>query len=140
MYLLDTDILSNLVKKAPSLFLLKKLKEIPEDLVLTSAINAGEIFYGAFRSPHRERILAFFGEKVFPHLEILSFDERSALAYGELKARLEKKGLTKSETDLRIAAIALQHQLTLVTGNIRHFDNIPGLRVENWIADQNWPR
>jgi len=135
MYLLDTDILSNLVKKAPSSLLLEKLKEIPEDLVVTSAINTGEIFYGAFRSPHRERILTFFAEKVFPHLEILSFDDRSARAYGELKAGLEKKGLTKSETDLRIAAIALQHQLTLVTGNTRHFDNIPGLKVENWLAD-----
>ena len=134
MYLLDTDILSNLVKKAPSSLLLKKLKEIPEDLVATSAINTGEIFYGAFRSPHRDRILAFFAEKVFPHLEILSFDDRTALAYGELKASLEKKGLTRSETDLRIAAIALQHRLTLVTGNTRHFDNIPGLKVENWLA------
>jgi len=134
MYLLDTIILSNLVKKAPSSLLLKKLKEIPEDLVATSAINTGEIFYGAFRSPHRDRILAFFAEKVFPHLEILSFDDRTALAYGELKASLEKKGLTRSETDLRIAAIALQHRLTLVTGNTRHFDNIPGLKVENWLA------
>jgi tRNA(fMet)-specific endonuclease VapC len=135
MYLLDTDILSNLVKKAPSSRLLQKLKEIPEDLVLTSAINTGEIFYAAFRSPHRERILSFFTEKVFAHLEILPFDDRSALAYGELKAGLEKKGLAKSETDLRIAAIALEHRLTLVTGNTRHFDNIPRLKVENWIAD-----
>ncbi len=91
MYLLDTDILSNLVMKAPSSLLLKKLKEIPEDLLATSAINTGEIFYGAFRSPHRQRVLAFFTEKVLPHLEILSFDDRSALAYGELKAGLEKK-------------------------------------------------
>jgi predicted nucleic acid-binding protein len=135
MYLLDTDILSNLVRKAPSSLLLRKLKEVPEDLVVTSAINTGEIFYGAFRSPNRERILTFFAEKVFPHLEILSFDDGSSRAYGELKAGLEKKGLTKSETDLRIAAIALQHRLTLVTGNTRHFDNIPGLKVENWIAD-----
>jgi len=135
MYLLDTDILSNLVKRAPSSLLLEKFKALPEDLLATTAINAGEIFYGAFRSQHRERIMAFFTEKVFPHMEILPFDDRSALAYGELKARLEKKGLTKSETDLRIAAIALQRRLTLVTGNTRHFDNIPGLKLENWIAD-----
>ncbi len=135
MYLLDTDILSNLVKKAPSSLLLRKLKEIPEDLVVTSAINTGEIFYGAFRSSHRERILTFFAEKVFPHLEILPFDDGTAQAYGELRAGLEKKGLTKSETDLRIAAVALQHRLTLVTGNTRHFDNIPGLKLENWLAD-----
>jgi tRNA(fMet)-specific endonuclease VapC len=53
--------------------------------------------------------------------------------YGKLRARLERVGTPVSEPDLRIASIALNLQLTLVTGNVRHFSRIPGLNVENWL-------
>jgi hypothetical protein len=48
-------------------------------------------------------------------------------------SRRRLRGLFRSEPDLRIAAIALQHGLTIVTGNIRHFTDIPGLSAENWL-------
>ena len=51
---------------------------------------------------------------------------------------LEKRGIGCSEPDLRIAAVAIQHSLILITGNIRHFENIPGLRVEDWTAWKNF--
>jgi tRNA(fMet)-specific endonuclease VapC len=50
-----------------------------------------------------------------------------------LKADIQREGIGCSESDLRIATIALQHNLILVSGNIRHFKNIPGLNTENWI-------
>jgi predicted nucleic acid-binding protein len=53
--------------------------------------------------------------------------------YGALKAKLEKRGLAKSEPDLRIASITLQHRLTLVTANIKRFQDISGLTVESWL-------
>jgi tRNA(fMet)-specific endonuclease VapC len=46
---------------------------------------------------------------------------------------LEKNGVGCSEPDLRIAAIAIQHKLTLITGNTKHFVNIPGLKLDNWL-------
>ena len=49
------------------------------------------------------------------------------------EAELEKQGLSCSEPDLRIAAIALRYEMVLITGNTRHFKNIPGLRSENWL-------
>jgi prevent-host-death family protein len=57
-----------------------------------------------------------------------------ARIFGRLKADLERRGLTRFEPDLQIASIALAHNLILVTGNVRHYDGIPGLRVENWLA------
>jgi hypothetical protein len=57
----------------------------------------------------------------------------SARRFGRLKASLEARGQPRSEPDLRIAAIALQHRMTIVTGNARHFAGIPGLAVENWL-------
>lgn len=133
MFLLDTDILSNLVKKQSSGFLIEKLDETPHECIFTSSINISEIYYGAFKSPGRLGILSLYEEKVFPNLTILSFDEKSARFFGEIKAKLEKKGKTKSDSDLRIAAITLQHRLILVTGNTKHFEDIPGLKVESWI-------
>jgi len=133
MYLFDTDVLSNIVKAVPSTRLLEKLAKAPADLQFTTAINVGEIYYGASRSPHRERIIQAFGAKVFPQLVILPFDEESGKLFGALKARLEKKGRSASEPDLRIASIAIQHKLVLITGNERHYKNIPRLVVENWL-------
>ena len=98
-----------------------------------TSINAAEIHYGAARAEHGEVILRIFEERVFPHLTVLPFDEKSAPVFGRLKAGLEKRGTPRSEPDLRIAAIALQHKLTLVTGNARHFAGIARLRVEDWV-------
>lgn len=133
MYLFDTDLLSNVLKKKPSLYLLSRLKDIPKNMQFTTSINVSEIYYGACRSEHKAKILKAFKEKVFPNLNILPFDLDSGKLHGELRAALEKKGISKSEPDLRIASIAKQHKLILVTGNVNHFKNIPRLKVENWI-------
>jgi len=133
MYLFDTDVLSNIVKKSPSPFLIEKLGKTSPSMQFTSAINMGEIYYGAHKTSHGDKIIRAFEERVFPLITILPFDDGAAKVYGSLKAKLEKKGIIKSEPDLRIASIAIQHKLTLITGNIKHFKHIPGLEVENWI-------
>lgn len=133
MYLIDTDTLSNIVKKKPSEVLIKKLREIPSRFQYTTAINIGEIYFGAYKSDRKDKIIKAFEENVFPNVNVLAFDEESGKTFGELKANLEKKGIGCSEPDLRIASIAIQHDLILVSGNIRHFQNIPGLKIENWI-------
>ncbi len=65
---------------------------------------------------------------------MLPFDEPAARTYAELRAELERGGRPLDEPDLRIAAIALSRNLTLVTGNVRHFNRVPSLRVENWLV------
>jgi tRNA(fMet)-specific endonuclease VapC len=134
MYLFDTDTLSNVVKPKPSGKLLQKLEETPIAFQYTSAINVGQIYYGASRSSRKKQILEAFEEMVFPNVNILPFDRQSGQVFGILKADLEKRGIGCSEPDLRIAAVAIQHSLILITGNTRHFKNIPGLRIEDWIA------
>ncbi len=133
MYLFDTDCLSNILKKAPSPLLIKKLETLPKDLQFTTSINVSEIYFGAYRSRNRKKILKAYEDKVFPNVNILPFDTGSGKIYGRLKALLEKRGLSKSEPDLMIAAIAIQHDMILVIGNKRHFMNIPGLNIEDWI-------
>lgn len=135
MVLLDTDVLSNIVKKNPSLRLLSELERRTGEPLFTTAVNTAEIYFGAARSLHRERILRVYREKVFPQLTILPFDEACAPIFGELKASLEKRGTPRSEPDLRIAAIALRHRLTVITGNTKHFTGLPRLPVEDWLSE-----
>lgn len=70
---------------------------------------------------------------LLPNLSVLPFDVAAAHRYGEVRAELERRGTPLGEADLRIGAIALTRGLTVVTGNVRHFQRIPDLSVENWL-------
>lgn len=62
-------------------------------------------------------------------IKILPFDVKTAELYGRISSELEKKGQPLAHPDLQIAAIALQHSLELVTGNIKHFGRVPDLQI-----------
>ncbi len=136
MYLLDTDILSNLLKRTPSTVLIAKLASEPSESQFTSSITLGELLYGASRlGPRGDRLLERVERTLLPNLPILAFDAAAARRYGEVKAALERQGTPIGEADLRIGAIALARGLTMVTGNVGHFEKIPGLAVENWLEE-----
>lgn len=133
MYLFDTDILSNLIKKEPSQLLLRRLTSIPAEEQFTSVITVGEMIYGAYRSNRPDYFFQKLDELVWPNVIILPFDEKAARRYGRLRSDLEKAGTSLSEPDLRIASIALAQNLALVTANTQHFSRIQELGVENWL-------
>jgi tRNA(fMet)-specific endonuclease VapC len=133
-YLLDTDVLSNLARPRPSPLLLTKIYSTPGQEQFTSSITVGELIYGAYRLPRRtSALLDAIDSVILPRHVVLPFDEVAARRYGELRAELEQQGTLVGDADLRIAAIALSGGLTVVTGNTRHFEKIPGLRLENWL-------
>ena len=137
MYLLDTDILSNLLKRTPSTVLIAKLASVGPEEQFTSSITLGELMYGAYRLGARSGILLERLESTLPpNLPILPFDATAARIYGEVRADLERMGTPIGDADLRIGAIALSRGLTVVTGNVRHFQRIAGLPVENWLKEQ----
>lgn len=133
MFLFDTDTLSQVMKREPLPSLLARMAETPSDEQFTSAITIGELVFGAHRSPRREYLLSRLEELLRPNLRVLAFDYAAAEVYGRLRADLERAGTPLAEADLRTGAIAVTQDLTVVTGNTRHFSRIPGLRVENWI-------
>ena len=136
MYLLDTDILSNLMKRAPPTPLIAKLASTPPEQQFTSSITWGELVYGARRLAERgTELLLQIEERLLPNLPVLPFDRQAATRYGEARAELERIGRPLGDADLRIGSIALARDLTVVTGNVRHFDRIPGLTVENWLEE-----
>ena len=133
MFLFDTDTLSNVIGREPSPSLLVRLGAVPAEEQFTTAINVGEMVYGAERSSRREYLLTQCQERLWPMVRILPFDRAAGETYGRLRAELERAGTPLAEPDLRIAAIAVANDLTVVTGNVRHFSRVPGLQVENWI-------
>jgi len=134
-YLLDTDIISNLMRRAPSHALIRRLAQVPPMDQCTTSITLGELVYGAQRWPDRTAELLERIDRLIPaQLPALPFDESAARRYGSLRAALELAGTPIGEADTRIASIALAHGLTVVTANVRHFLRVPGLQVEDWLA------
>ena len=132
-YLLDTDIVSNPLKKNPSASLLSRLGLVQTKDLYTSSITVGEMNYGALRGPRAEEFVQRLERELWPNYQILDFDAAAARVYARIRVLLERRGAGLDEPDLRIAAIALDRRLTLVTGNLRHFERIDGLSVENWL-------
>ena len=134
-YLFDTDILSNLLRRAPSPSLLRRLALTPVTEQATSSITLGELYYGARRlGDGGETLVDRIDSTLLPNLTVLSFDAHAARHYGEIRANLERAGTPIGDADMRIAAIARVNDLTVVTANIRHFQRVADLSIENWLA------
>ena len=139
MILLDTDHISLLqVRDAPSAFALQaRLETFPPDEVVTTVITLEEQMRGWLALLHRvpevarqvayyERLLGLVG--FFAAWEVLPFDQRAAATF----AQLRQQGVRIGTMDLKIAAIALEHQALVLSGNLRDFHQVPGLHVEDW--------
>ena len=133
MYCLDTDVLSALLRPQPQLDLVRRLATIPANQQCTTSITLGELVYGAAKRGS-ERLTRRVEQLIIGAGLVLPFDEPAAGAYGTLRTHLESEGRPLAEPDLRIASIAMSRDATLVSGNVRHFARVPGLRVENWLA------
>jgi predicted nucleic acid-binding protein len=121
------------MRREPSLALIRRLALVPPVQQHTTAITVGELLYGAARVGRPDlvgRVRALLAEAV----TVLPFDGAAAGVYARLRSDLEAEGRPLAEPDLRIASIALANDLTLVTGNGRHFARVPDLRVEDWLA------
>lgn len=133
MYLFDTDIITKVFKKEPSASLLHRLAETPRNDQHISTVTVAEIVYGAWKSGRPRHHLDNLEKILLPSVSILSFDTKAAYICGGLRAGLERNGTPLALADLEVAAIAMANDLTLVTGNVRHFSRIEDLRVENWL-------
>ena len=132
VFCFDTDVISAVMGPVPPMHLVRRLARTPVAEQCTTAITLGEVLYGAARVGRPALVEQFRARMTAAH-SVLPFDERAAEAYGPLRAELERQGQRLDGPDLRIASIALSRDLTLVTGNVRHFERVPGLRIENWL-------
>lgn len=133
MYLFDTDAITNILKKRPSKKIVSKLTNLNRDCQFLSTISIGEIVYGAFKSSKPNHYLNNLKNILLPLINILPFDHKSAYIYGMIRAKLESRGESLPTADVQVASIAIANDLTLVTGNINHFNRISNLKIEDWI-------
>jgi len=134
MYLFDTDIITNLLKKQPAAKLLARLEGLEQRRQYISTITVSEIVYGAYKSSRPQYHLENLQKILLPSVNIVVFDSKAAYVCGQLRAELERLGTPLSLADLEIAGISLANGFTLVSGNLRHFSRIPGIKVENWLV------
>ena len=128
-FLFDTDAISEVLKRRPLRVYVAWLRTIPRAEQFTSAVVVGELFKGAYRSADASRHLRNIETRVLPAVTVLPYDVEVARVYGAIQARLEEAGRALADADLQIAATAVHHDLELVTGNLRHFRRITGLRL-----------
>jgi tRNA(fMet)-specific endonuclease VapC len=101
------------------------------DVAISSLVLA-ELLFGARLSARSEQNLNRLGT-LTQLIGVASFDRASADAYAKLRLALRLKGRPTGEVDALIAAVAVAHEAVFVTHNTRHFENIPGLRLEDWL-------
>jgi tRNA(fMet)-specific endonuclease VapC len=132
-YLLDTIILSELVKKRPNTAFIKRLKSKPSQSLYTSSICLFELRFGsALRDDSKKFWLRIVDDIIF-RIIVLPFGENEAYMVGDILAGLQKAGQKIGLEDIFIAATALIQNCVLVTANTRHYSRIKDLKIENWI-------
>ncbi len=129
-YLLDTNILSDLVRN-PQGMVAQKIVSVGESAVCTSIIVAGELRFGA-RKLGSQRLSNQLNA-ILSAIEILPLEEPADHRYGELRADLEKRGVSIGPNDMLIAAHALMLDCVVVTVNEQEFSRVASLKVENWL-------
>lgn len=129
-YLLDANTcIRHLNQRSESIT--ARMKAVSEtDIVMCSVVKA-EMFYGAHRSQKPTANLRI-QRQFFARFVSLTFDDTAAEQYGRIRAELAAKGTPIGPNDLMIAAIALAHDLTLVTHNTGEFSRVDGLKLEDW--------
>ena len=133
MFIFDTDIYTNVMRKIPSETLLNRLKKVPRRDQFTTTITISEVYYGLNKASNKTRLHKIFEEVLLPRATILPFNFSAAKKYGDIRCFLEKQGTPLAHADVQIASIALSMNMTLITGNLKHFQRVPQLSVENWL-------
>lgn len=130
-YLLDTNICIDVIKRRP-IEVLNKFNEAAGHLAISS-ITMADLQYGVEKSQHVAKNLLVV-EDFCSRLDVLNYNEQAAYHYGDIRAQLERHGCPIGVNDLHIAAHARSLGVTLVTNNLREFERVEGLRLQNWIS------
>jgi tRNA(fMet)-specific endonuclease VapC len=129
-YMLDTNIVIYVIKKRPVSAL--EVFNLHSGLLCVSSITYAELLHGVEKSIKPEHNLRQV-EDFISRLEVLDYNRKAAAHYGEIRADLERKGTIIGINDLHIAGHARSEGMVLVTNNLREFERVEGLRLDNWV-------
>lgn len=130
-YMLDTNICIYAIKRKPE-NVLRRFQEKLDSGLCISSVTLAELQYGIKHSSEpakNEKALLSF---LLP-ISILPFGVKEAAKYGEIRSYLQNKGAIIGPLDMLIAAHARANNMILVTNNVREFERVPNLKIENWV-------
>ncbi|ACE85385.1 PIN (PilT N terminus) domain [Cellvibrio japonicus Ueda107] len=130
-YMLDTNIVIYVIKRRP-IEALETFNRHAGQLCISS-ITLAELLHGAEKSAKPEHNLHQVEEFV-SRLQVLDYGNKAAAHYGDIRAQLERQGTPIGVNDLHIAGHARSEGLVLVTNNLREFERVAALRLENWLG------
>ena len=132
MLLLDTNILSEPIRRAPAPLVMQRWNRGQPGEFYTTVVCLMELRFGAAKAVKPGATWGRIEQTILPRCTVLPFTVEDALRAGEVQAALVRSNLALEWRDVMIAAVALCHDCTLVTRNIRHFQRITGLALANW--------
>jgi tRNA(fMet)-specific endonuclease VapC len=109
----------------------RKLEGLSPNQIFVCSVVKAELFYGAMKS-HNPKQTLLKQELFLNQFVSYPFDDKAAKIFGEIRAHLARLGTPIGPYDLQIAAIAIEHNVTLVTHNTDEFSRVPHLRFEDW--------
>ncbi len=131
IWILDTKVLSELIRN-PRGAIVQRLAEEPADTVCTSIVVASELRFGARKKG--SAVLIQRVEQLLAAVAVLPLDEPADEHHADIRTVLEREGTPIGSNDLLIAAHARSRELTVVTNNLREFQRVPRLKVEDWLG------
>jgi tRNA(fMet)-specific endonuclease VapC len=133
MYMLDTNICIYVLKKRPT-SVLEKFDKVRKDQIYISIITYAELKFGVEKSLSKKMNQEIL-EEFTARLQIRLWDEEAANHYANIRYHFERQGRSIGNMDLMIASHARSCGYKLVTNNLREFNRVPALKLENWIFD-----
>jgi tRNA(fMet)-specific endonuclease VapC len=129
MILFDTDTCVEILRGNKKV--IRRRSEYPGEIAI-SFMTVGELFFGAEKSAHPIENKSLV-ERFVLTVSIIHTDLSILKRFGEIKAGLKRDNILLPDADLFIAATTLEKSEALITGNVRHFERIAGLKLDNWI-------
>jgi len=129
-FMLDTNICIFTIKNKPQI--VREAFNLHDGQLCISAVTLMELIYGAEKSATPEKNLAVV-ESFAARLEVLPFDNEAAAHTGMIRSESARAGTPIGPYDYMIAGHARSRGLIVVTNNLREFERVPGLRVEDWV-------
>lgn len=140
-YLLDTNIISELMRQSPNSKVINKTIEY-ENLCAISATTWNELLFGVNKMPSgkkRDLIFEDLFDDIQSNFPIIQYDNHAAWIHADIRSRLEEKGHPLDFQDTQIASIAVSNNMILVTRNTKHFEaikEVSPLLLENWFEEE----
>lgn len=136
MYLIDTNVLSEVIRPRPNLAVVRTLLTTDPALRFASEITRYELRFGAMLRDDRGALWARIEQRILPLVRWLPVNAAVVLAAADLGTMLRRTGQPIEWSDLMLAATATAHDLTVVTRNVRPFQRVPNAQVENWFPPE----